>query len=91
MSTHAKQACREAAARLAMLTPEEWRRIKESVTDSQRERVAVILLDCFATLMIEGDPITRIEAREYHAQVLRWVWDRKCERDWKGSPMMEVQ
>lgn len=75
----------------ARMTPELMRSIMERVTDSDRDRTAVILLDCFATLMIEGDPITRLEAREHHARVLRWLWGRQCERDWKGSPMMEVQ
>ena len=73
------------------ITPAMWRNIKASITDGRREACAVELLACFAKLMIEGDPITRMEAHEYHARVLRWVWERKCERDWKGSPLMEVQ
>jgi hypothetical protein len=79
------------AEQVALLTPEEWHRIKATVTDGQRERTAALLLACFAKAMIEGDPMTRMEAYEAHEQVVRWIWERKCERDWKGSPLMEVQ
>ena len=91
MTTNIEQAYREAVEQAAMLTPMDWEHIKASVTDSQRERTAVVLLECLARTMIDGDPLTRMEAYELHAQVLRWVWNRKCERDWKGSPLMEVQ
>jgi len=93
MTTRVEQVYREVADQVAMLSPEEWLHIKDRVTDSQRERTAVLLLDCCAKVMMNpnADRSTRMEAHQLHGQVTRWVWARKCERDWKGSPLMEVQ
>lgn len=75
----------------ARMTPELMRRIQLSVTDRDRERAAVIILDCCANAMMNADPVTRMEAYDLHTRVTRWVWGRQCEKDWKGSPLMEVQ
>ena len=73
------------------MTPELMRRILALPNSkTEQELAAAAILRTCAKAMMEGDPLTRIEAYELHQRICAWVWNTAAERSWGNYQAREI-